>query len=156
MWSCQKAGSSVSLWLGLLSRPGFSPDVLEHFWAGSAASGDSRSLLKKATGEQVGCWLAHPHNIKQFRRATNSMSCECGNGWHALWDKRGDDCMLWLANVVGFISPLSSSIQLWTVSGGWVSLMCFKASSSSTSPVGESDLHITLANKRKGHIFELA
>lgn len=44
-------------------------------------------------------------------------------------------------------SPLSSSIQLWTVSGGWVSFMCFKASSSSTSPVGASDLQITFANK---------
>ena len=39
--------------------------------------------------------------------------------------------------------PLSSSIQPWTVSGGWVSLMCFSASSSSMSPVGESDLNIT-------------
>lgn len=32
--------------------------------------------------------------------------------------------------------------------------MCFKASSSSTSPVGASDLQITLANK-KGLLFEL-
>lgn len=51
------------------------------------------------------------------------------------------------------VSPLSSSIQLWTVSGGWVSFMCFKASSSSTSPVGASDLQITFANKRNQ--FEL-
>lgn len=63
-----------------------------------------------------------------------------------------DYCRLWLANSAGFISPLSSSIQLWTVSGGWVSLMCFKASSSSTSPVGASDLQITLANKSQ-HIW---
>lgn len=52
----------------------------------------------------------------------------------------------------GTASPLSSSIQLWTVSGGWVSFMCFKASSSSTSPVGASDLQITFANK--GNLFE--
>ena len=39
--------------------------------------------------------------------------------------------------------PLRSSIQLCTVSGGWVSLMCFRASSRSTSPVGASDLQIT-------------
>ena len=39
--------------------------------------------------------------------------------------------------------PLRYSIQLWTFSGGCVSFMCFKASSSSTSPVGVSDLHST-------------
>ena len=41
--------------------------------------------------------------------------------------------------------PLSSSIQLCTVSGGCVSLMCFRASSSNMSPVGASDLQMTCA-----------
>lgn len=36
--------------------------------------------------------------------------------------------------------PLRYSIQFWTVSGGSVSLTCLRASSSKTSPVGESFL----------------
>lgn len=38
--------------------------------------------------------------------------------------------------------PLKYSIQLWIVSGGSVSFMCFRASSRSTSPVGVSDFKI--------------
>jgi hypothetical protein len=52
-------------------------------------------------------------------------------------------CNTLLANIpftiryYGKCLPLNSSIQDWTLSGGLVSLMCFSASSSSTSPVGD-------------------
>ena len=39
----------------------------------------------------------------------------------------------------GLDRPVSNWIQLATPSGGCVALMCFRASSSSTSPVGASD-----------------
>lgn len=45
--------------------------------------------------------------------------------------------------------PLKYSIQLWIVSGGSVSFMCFRASSSSTSPVGVSDFRMIFLKSEK-------
>lgn len=59
--------------------------------------------------------------------------------------KRSRTFFSWYRNFNGFhVSPLKYSIQLCTVSGGSVSLMCFNASSNRTSPVGVSDFKITL------------
>lgn len=44
--------------------------------------------------------------------------------------------------------PLRYSIQLWTVSAGSVSFMCFRASSSKTSPVGFEDFSKTFRLRR--------
>ena len=53
------------------------------------------------------------------------------------------------------ILPLNSSTQLCTVSGGFVSLMCLSASSSSTSPVGEELLQTTLRERRPRRLMPL-
>lgn len=52
-----------------------------------------------------------------------------------------------LVTQMPFHLPLKYSIQLWIVSGGSVSFMCFRASSSSTSPVGVSDFKMIFLHK---------
>lgn len=59
--------------------------------------------------------------------------------------KRSRTFFNWYRSLNGFhVSPLKYSIQVCTASGGSVSLMCFNASSSSTSPIGVSDFKIIL------------